>query len=392
MTRKTCRACGAASLLEVLDMGPMPLAGDFRQRGEANELFPLAIDACAECGILQVREMVDPSRIFTPGYSFSSTTVPALVRHFHAYAQSVARPSSEKARPKVLEVGCNDGVFLAPLRDAGYDVVGIDASDNVAALARAKGFDVKTGFFTAETARALRQEHGAFDTVTCSNVFAHNPDVNGFIEAAKIVLHEKGEFWIEVHNGADLKTGLQWDCFYHEHAFYWTIQALQRRLGAHGFRLTRWTTTPMHGGAIRAAFARASNIGDLVPHEISPQEWTKFGEECQSSRVGIRSAIEALPIRYAYGAAGRAVTLINWTGIGKRLEFVVDGSPLRYGRVVPNTDVPVISEAEFATRPTNEWCFVTAHNYLDDIRRKVEAIEPTRHTNFVTPLPYVTIR
>jgi hypothetical protein len=103
--------------------------------------------------------------------------------------------------------------------------------------------------------------------------------------------------------------------------------------------------------------------------------------------------VETLPITYAYGAAGRAVMLINWTGIASRLKFVVDGSPLRYGKTVPHAGVPVISEEDFSKRGLEgNWCFVTAHNYLGDIRKKVDSFFPDRTVRYVTPLPYVAIR
>ena len=115
-----CRACGGGELEELLDLGRMPLAGDFRQRGETNALYPLAVDVCVRCGLLQIREEVPPTLIFSPWYSYASSTVPGLVRHFQEYARYVAlRPGA--ARKRLLEIGCNDGVFLKPLAEAGYE-------------------------------------------------------------------------------------------------------------------------------------------------------------------------------------------------------------------------------------------------------------------------------
>jgi SAM-dependent methyltransferase len=371
----------------------MPLAGDFQSTPILGRLFPLAIDVCAECGLLQVRDLVDPSIIFSADYSYASSTVPGLVRHFRDFAAKV-RVTGPR-RPLLLEIGCNDGVFLEPLREAGYDVVGVDASDNVASMARARGLDVRTAFFSSAFAEELVSERGKLDVVTCSNVFAHNPDVNGFVDAVRRALKVgTGEFWIEVHSAHALFEGLQWDCFYHEHCFYWTIGALSRCLRRHGFALMRFETTPMHGGALRAVFAQQrAETAEPAILDPSVDMWTEFGRRCHHSRALIRDAIAALPINYAYGAAGRAVTLINWAQLADRLAFVVDGSPLRYGRFIPNTRVPVISETELSGRPEiNDWCFVTAHNYLADIRRKMSERFPDRRFHFVTPLPNVQIQ
>lgn len=387
-----CRSCSSTDVYEVLDMGQMPLAGDFRPKGEKNKRYPLAIDGCSKCGLLQVRELVDHAEIFHADYSYSSSTVPGLVKHFEAYAKQMA-PAPGSAKKRLLEVGCNDGVFLAPLQRAGYEVVGIDASENVAAMARGKGLDVHAGVFGPATAKTLAAKYGRFDVVTCSNVFAHNPMVREFVEGVKLLLAPGGEFWVEVHSAHELLRGLQWDCFYHEHCFYWTIHALSRCLEGAGLTLDRWVTTPMHGGALRAVFTASGKKSSLEVPEVSRTEWQQFGRDCQRSQVVLREAVAALPIRYAYGAAGRAVTLINWAGLAPSLEYVVDGSPLRFGKMIPGTEVPVISEqAFFAGEPkSNDWCFVTAHNYLDGIRQKVQAAFPDRRLKWVTPLPHVSV-
>jgi len=377
----------------VLDLGSLPLAGDFQDAPGRNQLYPLTIDACAVCGLLQVRDVVDPRILFGPAYSYASSTVPGLVRHFAQYAADVAPAAATSQR--LLEVGCNDGVFLRPLRRVGYDVVGIDASDNVAAIARAQGLSVVTGFFNVDAAESLRTTYGVFDVVTCSNVFAHIPDIQDFLNAVNVVLDpRRGEFWVEVHSADRLFAELQWDCFYHEHCFYWTIRALVHCLSARGFRLNRYALTPMHGGGIRARFTRqAGTSAAIAEPELSPEDWLAFAVRCERSRQLVNECVLALGLRYAYGAAGRAVTLINWAGLGGLLDFAVDGSPLRYGKYIPNTNIRIVAEEEFLSRgEPGKFCFVTAHNYLAEIRKKVERAFPLSDTRFVTPLPDVRIQ
>lgn len=107
----------------------------------------------------------------------------------------------------------------------------------------------------------------------------------------------------------------------------------------------------------------------------------------------LRECVQHLPINYAYGAAGRAVTLINWAQIGGSLDFVVDGSPLRFNKAIPNTSVPIISQKEFfSLTNVSDWCLVSAHNYFESIRNKVDAAFPDKKMKYVLPLPYVSIK
>lgn len=384
-----CRACDSDSIAEVLDLGNMPLAGDFRPLGERNTLFPLAIDVCVACGLLQVRELPPFEVVFNDHYSYASSTVAGLVRHFQDYAAKVALLFPNGRR--LLEVGCNDGIFLDPLRRYGFDVVGVDASDNVAELARSRGLCVETGIFGESKAQDLVEKYGHFDVVTCSNVFAHNPDVNGFLAGVSTALSKSGEFWVEVHSATALYSTLQWDCFYHEHCFYWTPDALVRALGRHGFYPISVQAIPMHGGGIRARFSRRET-SDCVNHEkLRVEDWQTFSQRAVRSRDVLADSVKRLGIEYAYGAAGRAVTLINWANLS--LAYVVDGSPLRAGKVIPNTNIPIVSESEFCGRPlTSDWCLVSAHNYVDSIAAKVRNWFPYDDVKFVTPLPRVTIQ
>ena len=371
----------------------MPLAGDFRLIGEVNQLYELAIDGCEVCGVLQVRENVPGALLFHPRYCYGSSTVPGLVRHFEQYAADVALPAGQSGSKTLLEIGCNDGVFLEPLKKAGWRVVGIDASENVAKMAQSKGLEVVVGFFNKKSAKQLLSQYESFDVVTCSNVFAHNPDVRELMEGVDLLLKPQGELWIEVHSAHGLYQNLQWDCFYHEHCFYWTMDSLAYFMETVGYRLKSYGTTPMHGGALRAVFSRIQSTVKISEEKISSEDWKNFGRRCLESKQEIASRLADLPLHYAYGAAGRAVMLINWSGIARHLEFVVDGSPLRYGKAIPNTQIPIISEEEFfEKKDVNDWCFVTAHNYLADIRKKVQSHTDGRKVRFVTPLPHVQIQ
>lgn len=388
-----CRACGSRNQFEVLDLGEMPLAGDFRSAGQPNALYPLVIDHCGDCGVLQVRTVVDRSILFNEHYCYASSMVPALVKHFDAYAREVALPPG--TRKRLLEVGCNDGVFLGPLKDAGYETVGVDASANVAAMARGRGFDTHTLAFGAEAAKTLKSKHGHFDVITCSNVFAHNPDVEDFLSGVDSLLGPEGEFWVEVQSAHRLLEGLHWSFFYHEHCFYWTIQALTNCLARRSFHLQRYKVTPMHGGSLRAVFSRKKPPIEVPTSEplLQVEDWQRFRQDSLRNRELIAAVVNALPVEYAYGASGQAVVLINWTGIAGKLKYVVDGSPLRYGNVIPNTRVPIISEDEFfGRRDVNDWCFVTAHTYAHDISEKVRKRFSGRSMKFVTPLPIVAIQ
>ena len=68
---------------------------------------------------------------------------------------------------RVLEIGCGEGILLAELRRAGFDVTGAEASESASTAARAAGLKVVTGYFPHPDVR------GPFDCVVMSQVLEH---------------------------------------------------------------------------------------------------------------------------------------------------------------------------------------------------------------------------
>src|SRR3954451_6338994 len=79
------------------------------------------------------------------------------------------------AGERVLDLGCGGGRFLAALRDAGADPVGVEIAEGAAGRARANvpGADVRL----LEADGSLPLGHGEVDLVWCTETLEHIPDV-----------------------------------------------------------------------------------------------------------------------------------------------------------------------------------------------------------------------
>ena len=112
-TIEKCRVCSSNELHNVFSLKSIPLAGDFKiSQHTKDEEFPLDLLFCEKCKVVQIAQTIDLNRLFNT-YAFSSSTIPSLVEHFKNYANWIQSTISPK---RVLEVGCNDGILLEPLR------------------------------------------------------------------------------------------------------------------------------------------------------------------------------------------------------------------------------------------------------------------------------------
>lgn len=86
---------------------------------------------------------------------------------------------------KVVDVGCGGGLLCESLASHGADVLGLDASEEAIAAARAhleeSGLDIE---YRAATAESIAESGpGHFDLVTCMELIEHVPDAGALVAA-----------------------------------------------------------------------------------------------------------------------------------------------------------------------------------------------------------------
>lgn len=108
----------------------------------------------------------------------------------------------KKQRPiSWIDVGAGFGELVegvTALSADGSKVVGLEPMTPKAAVAKARGLDVRESYLSEITE--------TFDFLSLINVFSHIPDFREFLRDVKRVLNANGEILIETGNTADLKS------------------------------------------------------------------------------------------------------------------------------------------------------------------------------------------
>ena len=120
-------------------------------------------------------------------YDYRSTR-PPNARERSEYARLLADFARAKRTNRLLEVGCNQGIFLEVARAAGWEVSGVEILAPVAELARrTRGLDVRTGDLLQ-----ARFDAGVFDVVYTNEVIEHVVDPVELLREVQRVLRPGG--------------------------------------------------------------------------------------------------------------------------------------------------------------------------------------------------------
>ncbi len=383
-----CRVCRAGPLFEALDYGRQALANAYLTDGAAireEPRFPMTLCLCEACGHVQINEEVSPEALFR-NYLYVtgvSDTVQQYARRLVELVHRVAGRTGTAPR-RILEAASNDGTILSAFQRAGWRVLGVDPAENVAAMANARGIPTVPDFFGVKTAERVVALEGRFDVLLARHVIAHVAGLHDFVTAITLVLREDGVAVIECSHVLPLYQDLQYDQVYHEHLGYFSVTVMRRLLDMHGLELFAVEEVDMHGGSIVAFAQKRSgpwqpddSVERLVRAEAESGlatrgVWEGFAQRVRGQREALTAELRALKRagkRIAvYGAAAKGQVMLQFCGIGPDLvEFVVDKSELKQGRLTPGTHLPILSPAALLERRPDV-VLLCSWNYAEEIR------------------------
>src|SRR5215203_1285582 len=160
---------------------------------------------------------------------------------------------------RVLDLGCGAGRFVAALRDAGADPVGVELAEG--ALERARRNVPGADLRLVAADGSLPLGHGEVDLVWCSEVLEHVPDTVAFLTEARRVLTLGGRLLVTVpDHGVARRTAIalaRHEAHYDplgQHLRFYTRRSLAAALEATGFagvRCTRFAPGALQGRAVR---------------------------------------------------------------------------------------------------------------------------------------------
>jgi hypothetical protein len=319
-----CRGCGDVSVQRVLDFGKVPAPDHFPLLSEpfgADEAcHGLAIDLCGACGLAQLAE--------------DDTTGEEL----HGLEPKALRDQAELAVKQVAAAGW--------LR--GDTVLEFDSPHSGTWVPHVAEY----GFHTATT--------DADVVLDCFGIM-HEPDQrSSFVRRAEAT-RKDGVLLLQYQSIVTIVEQGQWNALRHGHFAYYSLTSLARLLGDVGMSIATAWEFDLYGGtvlvaavhgdvepdaAVRGLLDGESAMGITTPGALAVLQETA-DHDVDSLVSWLEEEAAAGRTVWAYAAASKAVSLFSRAGITTRLvQAVADASPVKQGRRMPGTDIPIVPPGE----------------------------------------------
>ena len=99
--------------------------------------------------------------------------------------------------------------------------------------------------------------------------------------------------------------------------------------------------------------------------------YQEFGEKVYKIRENVIKNIRKLKEKnkkiIGYGAPAKATTALNFFGISKDIDFIVEDNKLKHEKFIPGVKIPIKNKSKI--KNTDNILLVLAWNFYDDIKK-----------------------
>lgn len=402
--KNSCRICGSENLVKILDLNETPLANGFLTEEELKkeeEKFPLAAHFCNNCSLVQLLDVVDPKILFGNYHFMTSASKPA-VDHFINLGQELTDNFVKDKNDLVVDIGGNDGTLLGCIKDH-CRVLNVEPASNIAEISKKNGVATINDFFSSDLAQKILDEYGKASVISANNIIAHTDKVKDIFVGANLLLKDNGIFVFEAHWVKNLVGEGGFDQIYHEHLCYYSLHALKHLVESTGFFIKDVKSVPMQGESLRVYVGKTEGASMAVDEFLQREKdmgltdiktFLGFSDKVIQNAKNVKELLNSLKQQgkkiVGYGAAAKGNTLLNYFQIGPDLlDYIVDTTPLKWGRYSPGAHIPVVHPDKLKT-DIPDYIFLLAWNYADAILEKERELRE-KGVKFIIPVPTIRV-
>jgi len=402
---QACRVCRSIKLELVLDLGTTAFTGVFPS--SADEIVDhgsLAVLVCTDCGLAQLADSFPAEILYGDNYGYRSGLNASMVSHLRRTANRLEQRSGLMSGDVVLDIGANDGTLLRSFTTKDLVRVGIDPT-----IAKFREFYdesiiVREDFFSAESYKQTINADAAL--VTSIAMFYDLEDPVAFAKDIASILRDGGLWYFEQSYMPWMLRSGAYDTICHEHLEYYSLTNIRDIIERAGLELVDATTNAVNGGSISVTARKgqssepSSVVADWLIQQEQRQEvhslaaWSQFGSRVADRQRDLLDLLTSLKRRgmsvMALGASTKGNVLLQTSGIGQDLiRAVGDVNPDKFGRFLPGTGIPILSEEE-VLKEDPDYLLVLPWHFRETFMKNLHPFL-SRGGRLIFPLPDIEV-
>lgn len=401
-----CRVCHSRDLKQFLSLGEIPPVNAFLNSSELNQerAYPLTLAYCPSCFLVQLESIVPPEHLFSHYLHLSSGSA-SNIEHLRNVSEILHARFNINAHTKILEIGSNDGTLLAFFKKYTPHLLGVDPAQNLMQLSKEHAIETLPLFFNSSLALDILNNKGSFDFIIALNVIPHTPDVVNLLEGVYTLLSPHGVLVMEGVYALETILKGEFDTIYHEHVYTFSLHSLISTFKRAKLRIIDVEKIPTQGGSLRIFAQREESASTPSPTVLAilkeekekgltnPLIYQDVGAKIEKFKKDLKNLIEQEKKQHGkligLGAPARGNVILNYCGIGTQdIEYIVDDTPLKQGKVTPGTHIPV-KPWDALAHDNKQSFLLLSWNYKDSFFSKLK--KQFSSSRVIIPFPHLEV-
>ncbi len=364
----------------LFSFGKMPIANNFIKK-ISKKNYEMKIAFNEKNGVFQLVEAPKPEELFNDSYAFLSSTSSYMNEHFKKVATHIKNKIMKK-KSKIMEIGCNDGIFLNNFKT--FDHLGVEPSKNVYRISKMKSLNVENCFFDKKFIKKKKLTN-KLDVIFAANVICHIPDILKLFKNIENTLKDDAIFIFEEPYLGSMLEKTSYDQIYDEHFYMFSANSIKSIVNDLKLELVHAERIPTHGGSMRYYVKKtnsriiSNNLKKIYEYEkkiriTKRKTIIKFVKNCLKSKNRILKILKKIKKSnlktYGYGATSKSTTILHFCNIDNNyIAGIFDNSPTKINKYLPGKNIKIIDYKKFSEiKP--KVCFLFAWNHAVEIFQK----------------------
>ncbi len=407
-----CRICGNQELDIILEMKDMALTGVFpKNKDEEVPSGPMTLVKCREssnnnfCGLVQLREIYNPSMMYGQNYGYRSGLNKSMVNHLNEKVENILSQITLNQDDIIVDIGSNDGTLLQAYPSDKATLVGFDPTGEKFRKYYPEKIILFADFFTSRIFKSKFKNKKAKIITTIAMLYDLNEPL-AFVREIFDILSDDGVWVFEQSYLPLMLEKNSFDTICHEHQEYYCLKEINWMMKKAGFKIINIEFNQINGGSFSVTVAKPDfpkqetpDLAIFLEEEnrqglSTNKPYDDFRERIYEFKFKIRQLLDKLheekKLTLGYGASTKGNVLLQFAGITPRdIPFIGEVNEDKFGSYTPGTLIPIISEEE-AREMNPDYFFVFPWHFKEFILNK-EKFNKYKKTPLLFPLPTIEI-